>query len=447
MCRFVWISLAAFCFVAWSMSGLVGCEETPKDETPVEAVDEKTEPKDGGTTDNQTPTETAPDAGGKESTPEKAKDANVPPDEPVGPEPNPNVGKIRWSASTTGSVKSVALSADETELYVAAGRFTTYDAKTGNEKWIVTNLGEDLSAPTVSPDGLIFVGSNNKKLYAISPSNKSVSWDVTLAEPANFYPPAISKDGKTVYAVAGNTLYAYGASDGKAAWGANYVVTAGIVSGVSVDGDGTLYVCGKDGSLHAVKSDGTKKWDKSIGKEPCRAPAIDADGTIYAAGDTLYALKPDGDVKWTVTDYPTVTSGIVIQQSFLYFATFSGKLFKANKSDGSAASILWENGITLVVTGAQDFAPTMGAGGLIYVATGGTSPALKFLSPVDGKTQYNILASRHEYSGTPAIAKDGTLYVGNNQGTVFAVWTNSPGLANSPWPRATHDNQNTGRFK
>ncbi len=50
-----------------------------------------------------------------------------------------------------------------------------------------------------------------------------------------------------------------------------------------------------------------------------------------------------------------------------------------------------------------------------------------------------------EVSSSPAIGPDGTVYVGCSDGYVYAVYSTSLGLADSPWPMFHHDVRHTGR--
>ena len=46
---------------------------------------------------------------------------------------------------------------------------------------------------------------------------------------------------------------------------------------------------------------------------------------------------------------------------------------------------------------------------------------------------------------SPAIGKDGTVYVGCDDGYLYAINGNSGGLASTPWPMFHHDVKHTGR--
>ena len=47
---------------------------------------------------------------------------------------------------------------------------------------------------------------------------------------------------------------------------------------------------------------------------------------------------------------------------------------------------------------------------------------------------------------SPAIGFDGTVYVGSNDGRVYAVASSSEGLAKAPWPKFHANSLNTGKF-
>jgi outer membrane protein assembly factor BamB len=55
-----------------------------------------------------------------------------------------------------------------------------------------------------------------------------------------------------------------------------------------------------------------------------------------------------------------------------------------------------------------------------------------------GKSQRGVASS-------PAIGPDGTVYVGSYDNNLYAIKTDSKGLAKSPWPMRGQNPQHTGR--
>ena len=64
----------------------------------------------------------------------------------------------------------------------------------------------------------------------------------------------------------------------------------------AVGADGTIYVAAD--YLYAINPDGKLKWKNTAGSDTS-SPAVGADGTIYTGlAGTLYAINPDGKIKW-----------------------------------------------------------------------------------------------------------------------------------------------------
>ena len=69
--------------------------------------------------------------------------------------------------------------------------------------------------------------------------------------------------------------------------------------------DGTIYSADLKGHLYALTPDGGLKWifNASPGSPVQQSVDVGADGTIYfASGNVLYAGNPDGTQKWRIAD-------------------------------------------------------------------------------------------------------------------------------------------------
>ena len=240
-------------------------------------------------------------------------------------------------------VYSVAVGSDGT-IYVGA----SYDIGTAEEHGIVHALRPDgtgkWSFPVdgiiynpiaIGADGTIFMLTHHGPLYAIDPHG-NLKW--TRAISGTYGGIAIGPDG-TIYAGGGGAggfiLYAYN-QDGTEIWHSAIGPDAQLVIG----DDGTIYVVGYEkGSLErtlfALDPNGSVKWRKAH-PYPDFHPAIGGDGTLYMAyggENKLRAINPDGSEKWII-DVPTIwnTAPIIDANNTIYIG---GEIISAFNPDGS----------------------------------------------------------------------------------------------------------------
>jgi outer membrane protein assembly factor BamB len=284
-------------------------------------------------------------------------------------------------------------------------------------KWNYTPEDESSSissAPSIGPDGTIYLPTNciidskyGGNLYALNPDGTK-KWNFFINDGTQnnlVGSPAVAADG-TIYIVDEfynsrpyGVIYAIN-SDGSFKW--KYIISDGRYATMSgspaVGNDGTIYITSQFvssddtrwyGNLYALNPDGTLKWNHittdGVGSYISGSPALGTDGTIYFAskyntiGDmsNVYALNPDGTVKWNyiLPDGPN-----------------------RNYIQGS---------------------PAIGPDGSIYVVSfDNISPQrlvnLFALNP-DGTFKWKYTINDGSYSDTsasPSVAKDGTIYVG-----------------------------------
>ncbi len=86
--------------------------------------------------------------------------------------------------------------------------------------------------------------------------------------------------------------------------------------------------------------------------------------------------------------------------------------------------------------------PAIAADGTIFV--GSNDGNIYAINP-NGMTKWSFQTDLEEVEAPPAIGADGTIYVGDVAGFLYAIESDSGGCANSPWPMFRHDLENTGR--
>jgi outer membrane protein assembly factor BamB len=169
------------------------------------------------------------------------------------------------------------------------GQSSYVGPQTNRLKWSYQTGGPiGYSSPAIGSDGAVYVGSNDKKLYAIK-SDGTFKWSYQTGD-IIYSSPAIGSDG-TVYVGSDNgKLYAIN-SDGTLKW--SYLTGFDIYSSPAIGSDGTVYVGSDDGKLYAINSDGTLNWKYLTGNRIRSSPAIGSDVTLYVGScdGKLYAFQ------------------------------------------------------------------------------------------------------------------------------------------------------------
>ncbi len=345
-------------------------------------------------------------------------------------------GTLKWSYSTGSSIQSVPAIGADGMIYVGSGDSKLYAlTPKGARKWVYTTGSSIDSSPAIGADGTIYVGSYDTKLYALTPKGR-LKWAYTTADTI-LSSPAIGTDGTIYVGSLDGTLHAV-SPEGDAKW--TYPAGEGGIaySSPAIGADGTIYVGSGDGVLHAVSPEGDPLWTYTAGDGIFySSPAIGADGTIYVGSDDgmLHAVSPEGEAKWT---YPAGESGIfsspvIGKDNTIYVGSVGGTLHALN----AAGDVKW----TCPTGGEMGFSsPAIGADGTIYVGSG--DGTLQAVSP-EGEIIWTYTTEQPFWS-SPVIGTDNTIYVGSMDGTLHAVYIASPGPADSPWPVFHHDLKHTG---
>ena len=198
----------------------------------------------------------------------------------------------------------------------------------GRKKWEFATGGNIVSSPAVGTDGTVYVGSSDKKLYAINPDGTE-KWAFPTGGEI-YSSPAIDADGVIYVSCTGSyeqsyvgRLYAIN-PDGSQKW--EFTRSGrGKYSTAAIGADGTVYAgsehVGSDGNtngnLYAINPDGTEKWvfwvSDLLGGMSFSSPTIGTDGAIYISyvgivgignyAGGLYAINQDGTRKWYFHEY------------------------------------------------------------------------------------------------------------------------------------------------
>jgi len=122
--------------------------------------------------------------------------------------------------------------------------------------------------------------------------------------------------------------------------------SAYILQRPAVGADGTVVIHDSSGNVYALKPDGGLKWIFTTRIFAAGPPSIGRDGTVYVAdSSTITAIKPNGSLKWTFTE-PLGGQGVIAGPTVgpdgnIYAVTDIGGLGALALSP--AGQLLWSN--------------------------------------------------------------------------------------------------------
>jgi outer membrane protein assembly factor BamB len=279
---------------------------------------------------------------------------------------NPN-GTMKWHIWPRELIVSSFAMDDNDVLYfggIWGENFHAVYLENGSEKWRYP-IGYTWASPTVGPDGIIYApATDNWNVIAFYP-NGTVKWSFHANERV-FSSPAIGDDG-TVYCTSyGSYLYALYPDNGTVKW--QYNTGGSVRTSACIADDGTVYVVSVNGVLHALYPNGTLKWQADY-IDGGTSPTIGSDGSIYCGYHKLFAINPDGSLKWVFDpgNIGSIKEGTPCNSldGTIYFGTYAGdggELIAVNP-DGT------ERWRIYLATGYIMSAPAIGSDGTVYVGS------------------------------------------------------------------------------
>ena len=218
--------------------------------------------------------------------------------------------------------------------------------------------------------------------------------------------------------------------------------TTNQAAGLVIGYDGTIYTTINKNTtpfLVALNPDGSLKWESEIGGA-FFSLAVGTDGTVYSVSGSLYATDINGVLKWVYGDgsfngYYS-SSPIIGLDGTVYFFDCGGSEKGSLYAVSQSGEFKWRYedivGLRLM--------PLVASDGTIYI---GSWDTYLYAINSDGSLKWKYEIGDTIWSSL-AMSNDGVLYFCAGD-YLYAFATSSEGLADSPWPKFQHDNQNTGR--
>jgi outer membrane protein assembly factor BamB len=370
--------------------------------------------------------------------------------------------RILWSYNSGSDLVSGIALAPNGTVHFAADNGIYALSPQGKLLWKAPlSSGPVIAAPTISPTGTLYAASQSGKLFALDASG-NLTWQSSATKHKFFTPPAlgtgdalyVTDDFTDIFAFApsigpdltwkqmtfsptgsrddillGTNTGPYGYGPGE--WRSSPVIAA----------DDTIYLAHQQW-LYRLNLHGDVLWFVQLSSSPLGFPAIGGDGTVYLEGHgppVLFAIGPEGKQRWAVRlSNRLLGSPVVDNAGVIYFC--DSNFVKAILPDSQSK---W------YVQADCNSGPALAADGTIYLGMNSREPdrgsRATFLAAFapDGQLKWKI-----EINGAvrdaPAISPDGTIFFTTDKGYAYAISAAGSPPMDSPWPRFQHDAQNSG---
>jgi outer membrane protein assembly factor BamB len=210
---------------------------------------------------------------------------------------NPN-GTVKWKYQTEDRITSAPALSEEGILYIGNWRYYLYalDSTTGEIIWRIYLDDIIDSSPVIGEDGTIYTATADGMVWAVNP-NGTKKWNFDTQGSDIWGDIAIGDEGVLYIGTWNNYFFAIN-PNGTLKW--KFKTGDHIKGPASVADDGTVYVGSWDDYLYAIyPTNGSMKWKCKVGSGTETNPSIASDGTIYVGGDKLWAIYPNGTIRWT----------------------------------------------------------------------------------------------------------------------------------------------------
>jgi outer membrane protein assembly factor BamB len=265
---------------------------------------------------------------------------------------------ISLSACTGADVASgwpgLTIDAEHETAYLAYNQQVyAIDLTTGMQKWKFPEKGKSgqvfYSAPELTPDGQLIIGSYNRTLFSLNPDTGLANAWSFKANHRIIASPLVTENA--IYApIADGKLYALD-TNLREIWSRPFSAKGAIWAQPVADGEcNCIFVSSMDHRLYAVDTQsGAVGWEKDLGGALVGTPTYSPDGKLYLGsfnselftidamtGNLIgQAFKTEG---W-------VWAGPALSDGYLYFGDLKGNFYVLNTQDGSSKTTKVEGAV------------------------------------------------------------------------------------------------------
>jgi outer membrane protein assembly factor BamB len=326
---------------------------------------------------------------------------------------------VAWSRDVGGPIEAqVVASPDEQVLYVASlgGSLTALAREDGSVLWTLPLGDRAYATPCVAADGTLVVGSDARKVLALTPDGKT-KWTLETDGDADDA-PVLAHDG-TIVVAGGRMVYGLTAL-GYVKW--RFSAKRKVFSSPAVSDSGHVYFGSQDHHAYAVSPQGRLLWKVDLGADVDSSPAIGDDGGVFFGtdGDEVVRLDADdGHIWWRTPVGGYVRGPLSIARNGDVLAGVYGPAPRAIRLDGALGTLRGQ--LAVQGTGAREFGVH---GGALEDAAGvllfGSQDDHVYALGAGGDTLWTF-PTGGDVDAPITLLSDGTVVVGSDDGRVYAL--------------------------
>ncbi len=300
-------------------------------------------------------------------------------------------------------------------------------------RWSLRTLAPIEASPLIAQDGTLYVASTDGRLYSLT-SAGDLRWTFE-ADEGVFGTPAIAPDGSIILADLPGRIYCVG-SDGSLRW--SYVIDDGpserrVTAPTLVLPTGQALSAGWNDRIYFLGPDGKLVWQLNLdgAGQISAAPSTDWAGNIYvAAHDTanknrlaVWKLDPAAGAQvWKFSEDMGIDRNRIISSPAI--DSDRGQLYVgvARTDDGVLYAVSLAGGTrvfrTVLPKGVLS-SPALGRDGTVYV--GCMDGSLYAVDPSSGSVYWRFDTGAHYVTGSPMVDGAGNIFFGDSEGYIHAL--------------------------
>ncbi len=343
------------------------------------------------------------------------------------PYKGPQSPTVIWTVDMPYGIFSGPVIGKEGNLYFGSyynfgDFFYCYDSD-GKEIWNY-KLGKiypPRAGIVIDSSNTIYFGASDRYFYALNPDG-TLKWEYETSAAFGFAITNIDLQGNLYLPNDSGQLFAFSPA-GSLNWHVTYESGFRSRSPVFSPDGNTIYIAGRDSNLFALNLDGSLKWKLSCGKIES-ALMVDSEGNIYfVATSYLYSINPVGNLNWNYfTFWNTVAIPTIDKEGNIYtiaYDTTCCPYYPKLVSLSHNGKLRWE--YIFDDEESDEFRQPLicDSEGTVYV--GSTNGHNYYAIDSEGELKWKLplTFSEQQVDNTGAIAKDGTLYLGVHDVSLF----------------------------